>query len=322
MYCESRKQKYIRYCTASGADIKYQKKIRLLFSHTENFETAEDTDVSMMSQDQVARMIDLGVLGKTRVFTELCILRSYTMWCAESDPALYGSGILSFVPNGLDDTRRNMVSGDVHLNQIMNELFAPEKDGKSDNLLRAFLWLIYAGVYANMITDIKKNDMNLSDMTVTSGDRVYKLSRLSRTSLLFSSESDTLSINHPQYKSRKRIAGNSIMRGTRSVLTVKDICRRIAIAQDDANRSGKIQTEFTPYSIYKSGRFADMYDAERTGVFPDFSLDVEDFMAHRIDYAGTKYLAHGADASEINKRKLTATFLEDYSRWKLAFTTF
>ena len=322
MYCAERKQEYIRYCTANGADLKYQKKLKLLFSHTGAFESSENTDVSIMTDEQVCRMLQSGIIGKTRICTSLCMLRAYAMWCAESDPAVFGSGILSYLPDGLEKTRRCMVSGDIHLNDVMNILFAPEEDGRADNILRAFLWLVYAGVFPDQIFNITKEDIDFMDLTVRSCGVVYKISRLACPSLRFCSESDTVAVDHPQYKSRRRIQGSSIMRGTRSVLCMHVLTNRLSLIQKDAEESGKLQMDFSPYDIFKSGRFADMYEAERGGVFPDFSLDVDVFMNHKTNRFGKQYKHYGNDAFEVHKRMMSAVFLEDYSRWKLAFTSF
>ena len=84
MFCAERKQAYIDFCESEGADQFYRKKIRLLFNSTESFETKVNADVSEMTSEQIETMAEFGIIRKTRLFTSLCILRSYAAWCFTS----------------------------------------------------------------------------------------------------------------------------------------------------------------------------------------------------------------------------------------------
>lgn len=321
MFCAERKQAYIDFCESEGADQFYRKKIRLLFNSTESFETDENTDISEMSSEQVAALIKYGIIRKTRFFTSLCILRSYAVWCVTSGFCEDFGDILRFVPDGLDKTRRSMVSGDAHLQKYLDIIMPPEDEGKADNLIRAYVWLIYAGLAPDEIVTVRGRDIDFDLLSVSVGDHVFEISPFSVRSLTFAAKAQTIAIDHPAYKAKSRIPGDMIMRGSKSILDPNDIAHRLRDLQQEGEKSGKTDMHLKTMDIYKSGRFAEMYAAEMTGVFPDFTLDIEELARHKNDESLNEFAARGLTRRELNNYQLQAAFLEDYSKWKLAFTT-
>lgn len=324
MYCEERKQSFIRYCTALGADTQYQKKIRLLFSHTGEFENSVGADLVDMTGEQVKNLVESGALGKTRICTALCILRSYMRWYLHEGFRPQNNGILEYAPYGLEETRSSMVSSDRHLSVVLNKIFPAENENSMANLIRAFVWLTYAGVYIDEIPNLTKENFDLQRLAVKSGDRELKLSPYSIPSVLFAINSDSFSVKHPQYSSMERMQSDSIMRGSRSVLSVKDVANRILLAQQSWASSrpegGETAIDFTLRDIYKSGVYFNMLSVEREGVLPDFSVDADNLMTYKKHKQNTQYKHYGQDATETNRIALSALFLEGYSRWKLAFS--
>ena len=109
------------------------------------------------------------------------------------------------------------------------------------------------------------------------------------------------------------------MRSTRGVLDWRDCSSRVARKYAAARKEGRCDIAMTSHSVGKSGLFYKIYCEELAGSWPDFTVDIEDYMAFRTERDGKGYSVYGTDATEIRRHALTTSFLEDYSRWKLAF---
>lgn len=320
MYQQDQKAAYLNDCGLRGAGRAQTKKISLVFSHVESCEEAFGVDVSCMSAAQAQVVAESGALAKTRICTEICILRAYSRWCIVNGLASAESGFLHYRPDGImRKTKEEFVSGDAHLQSFLDGILAPESEGRADNLLRLCAWMSYAGVFYDKLDAVQASDVDLDTLTVSSDGRVYKLSRMAEASLRFAILSDRISVDHPQYRFRSRIESPYLMRGSRSVLKNKDIFNRFRIAQKKAF-GANARHIVTSYDLYRSGRFVDMYAMERSGSFPDFAADAEEFMRHNESVNERLYKSNGKKSKEINLRQMKAVILEDYSRWKLAFT--
>lgn len=299
--------------------------IGLLFSRIEDIETELNTDIVSMTEETIAEIMQSERVRTSRYYTSLCILKSYAAWCVKYGLADPDSGLLTYAPEGLDETRRKTVSGAIQLNNLMDKLFSPVDRGEMDNLIRVFLWMVFAGIPISEAEVIHTDDVDLTRMTVRSFGREYGIHRLSVPSFRFVIESDKIRIDHPQYQFRKRIDSPMLLRGSRSDCTAKYLAGQLRTAQMKGRDAGTVDSEITATSIYWSGRYSDMYIAECAGVFPDFSANVDDYMdnarigRHRSGYQIKDRSTE--DAQTINKRYLRTMFMEDYSRWKLAFMT-
>lgn len=320
MYQQDQKAAYLNDCAMRGADRTQIKKIALVFSHVEPREEAFGADVSRMSADQAQAVACSGALAKTRICTEICILRAYAKWCIINGLASEESGFLRYEPEDIiRKTKEEFVSGEDHLQRFLDGILAPEEEGRSDNLLRLCAWMSYAGVFYDKLDEVQVSDVDLDNLTVVSDGRAYKLSRLAEASLRFAVLSDKIAVDHPQYRFRSRIESPYLLRGSRSVLKSRDVFNRLRIVQKKAF-GGQKRHVITSYDLYRSGRFADMYAMERSGFFPDFAADADEFMRHNESVNARLYKSRGEKSREINLRQIKAVILEDYSRWKLAFT--
>lgn len=314
------KQEYIRYRVAKGADSAEKKRISTLFRRISDAEVQADTDIAEMdAQSAAAVMKAPGVLSASIFYTSVCTLRDYASWCVMTERAHTEACALSVVPDGLDAVRETMVSGPEHLESALNIILSPVESGSAETLLRAYVWLVYAGVHPEDIQNLKSSDVDLDRLTVKAGRKEYRVCGYAAAALDFAVNGTSLRISHPQYSARPREESDFLMRGTKSVLTWNDCSSRIGRKCLEARREGRMNLALTNLSIGRSGMFYGIYHNELAGYTPDFTADIEEYMTYQTERRGKGYSVYGADATGIRRNLLLTSFLEDYSRWKLAF---
>lgn len=320
MYKEEQKQSFINRCAELGATDAYIQRVSLLFRRIAKFEERCSADVSEINPEQASELYASGLMKATTAHISLCILKSYTAWCIRNGWADADSGIMKFMPDDIADARMTMVSGDRQLADYLDGILPPVEEGTANNLIRAFLWMCFAGIQPHDIESVQNSDVNIAEKTVRARGYTHLLSPLAMPAVEFSVKADVLSIDHPQYKSRDRIKSGCIMRGTSSVLSMTDITKRLTLIQKNQKRHGRLWMKLTPMSVFWSGMFYEMYLLERSGTFPDFSEYAERFMEFRIDHFGTRYeMYEGIKYEDTYRNMLMIKMLENYSEWKLAF---
>lgn len=82
----------------------------------------------------------------------------------------------------------------------------------------------------------------------------------------------------------------------------------------DAIKTGKTEQQLSFHRIWLSGLFYRVYERERAGVPANFSDAAVSFME------GRTYLLNGREKIEHKKNRIERDYMEDYQRWKLAFS--
>lgn len=318
MYNSTQKQAFINESVANRVPEEQIKRTAVLFKRISGFEESASKDVSEMNTEEVAALYQSGAFKKFSAHISLCILRSYGMWCVKNGYSA-PSGLAEFIPDDIAEIRETMVSGDRQLHKHLDNIFSPVSDGTADNLIRAFLWIVFSGLHPREASEVTAANIDLAKRIVTSGGVMHKLSPLAMPSVSFAVNAESFAIDHPQYKSRKRIDGSHILRGTIKIIRVKDIRNRLHTAQKNNGNSAGLRLNITPTSVFKSGIFSEMYARERAGFPPDFSDEAEYLMRFRTEEFGTEYKLYGADFSEAYRGKYSIELLEEYSEWKIAF---
>lgn len=321
MYNNEQKQRYIDSLVIDGADRQKIKRTSLLFARIEENEIMAEADVSHMDFEYAQALLrSPGVLRPSVFYTSITIIRDYIRWCITEGLAEPSSPALRVVPEGLEETRNSMVSGDIGLAAVLDKACDGVEKGTSDILLRGFAWLMFSGVHFEDANKLTAEDFLPDVPAVKSGGRVLVLSPYAVPAIRFLAESDSFAVNHPQYKIRKRMEGTQLMRGTIGVVEPKSAAGRLQKRFNDAKAAGKCSVTLTATNIGKSGLFSTMHEIELGGFEPDFAVNVGEFMAYQTDKRGKPYTSNGADATVVRRRSLMTSFLEAYSRWKLAFT--
>lgn len=319
MYNREVKQRYIDSLVKSLAEPRVLKRVNLLFERIEGAESEAGADISEMDFINAEKILKSpGVLRPSVFYTSVDILFGYVRWCVLEELTGPEPAALRVVPDGLDAVRDCMVSSDSHLESLLN-LVCDKRHDTSDMLLRGFAWLVFAGVHFEDIGRLTADDLLWDDLAIKAPDKTHKLSRFAMPSMEFLAEADSFSIPHPQYKNRKRAEGTELMRGTMGIMDPHDAATRLRKKFLAAKKEGRCQTVPTPTDIWKSGLFSEMRKIEMLGFVPDFAVDVDEYMSYKTSRMNKGYSVNGKDATEINRRALLTRFLEDYSRWKLAF---
>lgn len=314
------KQEYIRHCVTNGADQAERKRLSTLFRKISGAESQADADIAEMDRESAAAVMKSpGVLSTSIFYSSVCTLRDYVSWCVMTERVRMEACALSVVPDGLEIVRETMVSGPEHLESVLNIILSPAECGSADTLLRAYAWLVFAGMHPEDIQNLRNSDVDLDRLTVRAGQKEYSVCGYAAQALDFAVNGSSLRIPHPQYDARQREESDFLMRGTKSVLAWSDCSSRIGRKCRKAKKEGRLNLVLTNLSIGRSGLFCGIYHNELAGYAPDFTADIEEFMAYKTERRGKGYSVHGADATVIRRSLLLTTFREDYSRWKLAF---
>lgn len=314
------KQEYINYCVSMGAGISAKKRIALLFKRISGIEGECGTDICMMDAEHASAILKSpGVLSVNVFYASVCILRDYVNWCAVRERTSPEAHALFVVPEGLEPVRRTMVSGPEHLELVLNLILDAVSSETVDSILRLYAWMLFAAMHPEDIQNIRVSDVDLDRMSVRANQKEYVLHKLAAPALEFAVYGDRFRISHPQFSSKPRDGSDFLMRGTKGVLEWHDCSSRMTRKFAEARRAGKCSLAPTFLSIGKSGMFYEIYREELSGSYPDFTVDIEEYMTYKTERRKKNYSVNGKDATEIHRRALMTSFLEDYSRWKLAF---
>lgn len=104
------------------------------------------------------------------------------------------------------------------------------------------------------------------------------------------------------------------MRGIKSTTKIMSIRSVLSHRSSEALKSQKTELQLSFYRIWLSGLFYRMYERERAGVPVDFSDAAVNFMN------GKTYALSGREKIEHKQNRIEREYMEDYQRWKLAFS--
>ena len=315
MYNEDLKTRFIREYTGS---LKTAKVATTIFNMLEKYETVWKADLCTKSTEELQPVIDniVGLRSKSK-WMMLVILKKYVKWCMDMKVPGACDGMLYIDIIGIDKIKKQMVSSPLHLQKFLNDIFDPESDETMDNLYRCRFWMAYGGIDENDVILIKSNDVDFQQMVIhykTTSVPIYReavpafYNAVNLTSFLY---------KHPNYADpirRDRIPGDTLMRGMKSV--AKTLTMRTALSQRNikAVRNGLTDLQLTYGKVQLSGLFYRVYEKERAGIPVSFSEAALRFME------GKTYTLQERKKIEHIQNRIEREYMEDYQRWKLAFS--
>lgn len=314
MYNESLKINFIRDYTQS---INTANVATTIFNAFEPYEIEWKSDLSTKSAGELQPVIDeiVGLRRKSQ-WMSLTVLKEYVKWCIAMNVPGACDGMLHITVAGLDKVKRQMVSGPVHLQRYLDELFDPESKETVDNLYRCYYWMAFSGIQEDETLSIKTTDIDFTEMTIRCGDNVFPLYRESLPAFHNAIELTEFSYIHPNYSKiirRNRVPGETIMRGVKAVTKTLTIRSVLTHRSADALHRGKTKQQLSFYRVRISGLFYRMYERERAGIPVDFSDAAVKFMSGKTYTLNEKYKI------EYKQNSVERDYMEDYQRWKLAF---
>lgn len=315
MYNNELKTKFIRDYTQS---INTANVATTVFKAMEPFEEAWQADLCTKAADELQPVIDKVVaLRLSSQWMSLTILKEYVRWCMMMRVPGACDGMLHITAAGLDKVRHQMVSSPFHLQQYLDAVFSKEEDEMLDNLYRCYYWMAYGGIQDNDVLKVKVSDVNFAEMYIQYGDTSVPIYREALPAFHNAVELASFLYRHPKYAKpirRDRVPGDTLIRGYRTITQTSNLRSNMSHLSADAIKQGKTELQLSFYRVWISGLFYRMYERERAGLPIDFTSVAADLMADKT------YVIKGRTKLEHRQRQRGRNYMEDYQRWKLAFS--
>lgn len=301
-----------------------------LFNTLEPLEEEWGTDICTVDKERLQPVIN-GMAGlRERSLVRVFLLRDYCQWCLKNDVDSASDAILKieYLDLGMNKVKREMVANPQHLQRYLNCICAKEEEETADCWIRCLCWLIYGGMRdvedAMKVTD---SDVDFTSMVVTYNDMEYPIYREAIPAFKKCVNLKHFKIKHPNHKEVtfvERANSDLLLRG--KVGTKERSVNKASSSFYKKKRQAEFITErdrgdeclnLNPsfYSIWLSGLFYRMYEAERSGMPADFTPVVKRSMESK-----TYKLDSGRNLIGAKQRQLVREYLSDYGRWKEAYS--
>lgn len=315
MFNEEQKARFIRSYTSS---INTANVATNVFNAFENYESEWDADLCTRTADELQPAIDeiLGLRSKSRWMT-LSILKEYAKWCMMMKIPGACDGMLHIEASGIDKVRRQMVSSPLHLQMYLDKVFVDESAETIDNIYRCYFWMAFGGISEEDTLSIKNSDVDLERMLIRYNNTSAPIYREALPAFKNAMQLQSFVYLHPNYSEsirRDRVAGEELMRGVKATTKTMTIRSFLSHRSAEAIKAGKTEQQLSFHRVWLSGLFYRIYERERAGVPVDFSEAAASFME------GRTYALCGREKIEHKRNRIERDYMEDYQRWKLAFS--
>lgn len=317
MYNEELKKRFIRLYTDS---INTAQVCESIFNSFEKYESSWNDDLCTQDADVLQPVVDnLSGIRVRSKSAKLTILREYVKWCIKMNVPNACNGMLKVEITGIEKLKQRTVASPLHLQMYLDCLFEPEVEKTTDNILRCYYWLAYAGVPEEDILKIKCKDVDFENMLVYYGE--YRVAPIYREAIPAFKNCVNLTefvYKNPAYNDdiyRKRVEGDTLIRGIRHIPTIKSIRTLLSRYSKAKILSGETNLQLSYYRAWLSGVFYRVYEKERAGVPPNFT-ELALMQMNRTESKSEK----SKSVQGVRRRQLERDYLEDYERWKLAFS--
>ncbi len=315
MYNEEQKNRFIRDYTGS---LNTANVAVTLFNAFEKHELMWGADLCTKSAEELQPVVDevVGLRSKSKWMT-LTILKEYVKWCLAMKVADACDGMLHIEAVGLDKIKKQMVASPLHLQKFLDDVFDPEQEETIDNVYRCYFWMAYGGIDEDDTILITNDAVDFSQMAIQYKETSVPIYREAIPAFKNAVTLTSFLYKHPNYSKpirRDRVLGDTIMRGVKA--TTKTFTMRTTLSKRNikAVQDGLTDLQLSFYRVRMSGLFYRTYELERAGVpvtFSEAALRVMD---------GKTYALHGREKIEHRQNRIERDYLEDYQRWKLAFS--
>lgn len=315
MYNEELKVKFIRGYTRS---INTAAVAETLFKVTQKYEEAWQADLCTRTQEELQPVIDeiVGLRSKSK-WMSLIMLKEYVRWCMVMRVPDACEGMLEIDTVGLGKLRRQMVANPAHLQKYMDSVFDPESKETIHNIYRCYLWMAYGGIEEEDTLLVKNEDVDLGQMLIRYRNTTVPIYREAIPAFRNALYLNDFLYDHPKYDKairRDRIPGDTVMRGIKALTktyTIRSVLSKLNMA---ALEEGETDLNLSFTRIKLSGLFYRMLESEQAKLPMSFSDAADRVME------GKQYTLNHGMTLEKRKKIIMKDFMEDYQRWKLAFS--
>lgn len=288
------------------------------FTAFEKYEEQWGADLCTQPTEVLQPVVDklLGLRSKS-IQLRLTIYQEYVKWCIKNEVPGACDGMMRVDSSGLNKMRKQTVKNPRHLQRYLDEICDAESDETTDNTLRCYYWLAYAGMDEQDIFQVSAKDVDLSSMVVRFNNAEYPIYREAIQAIKNCMNLTQFLYKHPNYAAdkivyRDRADGDMLIRGIRSTPSISSMRAELSRRSRDRIQNGKTELQLSYYRVWISGIFYRMYESELAGAEPDFFSLVE-----RLTEGKTYKLDSGRNTVGAKQRKLAWEYMTDYKRWKM-----
>ena len=318
MYNEELKKQFMKSYAKTQNNESTLKLCETVFKAFEESEREWDADLCTRTaselQPVIGKIVGLRVRSK---WVKLLILKDYVRWCIAMDVPGVRDDMLSITNVGLDKVKTQTIPNPTALQKYLDIICLPESLKTTDNIIRCYFWLAYAGMQEDDIFEIMCGDIDFDNMEIkyAKRNRTVPIYKEAIKSLRDCSELEYFSYihpNNPEHKLRQRLPGNLLLRGIRANFTKE--YTRTAMSRRAKENNDKTDLRLSYFRVWISGVFYRAHEGELAGIKPDFSAIAQEQMEGK-----TYKLDSGRNTMAAKHRQLTRDYEEDYERWKLAW---
>lgn len=325
MYNHELKTKFIQEFTSN---IGRRNAAVSMFNALQKYEEEWDSDLCTKNSDELQPV--LGEIVGFRTNSKklrMTILREYVKWCVDNEVAGACDGLLQIEELGNEKLKRQMVANPRHLQRYLDVLFEHESEETVDCIYRCFYWLAYGGMKEEDVLDVTDSEVDFVEMVVRHNGIEYPIYREAIKAFRNCVELEQFRYKHPNYSADKvvfkeRTFGNRLLRGMSQNQPITTLRVEMSRRQNNpSKRKGipstdeSLDLKLSYYRVQLSGIFYREYEAERAGMNVDFMGVAARFMEGK-----TYSLSKCRNLPGAKQRQLAAEYLEDYNRWKDAYS--
>lgn len=323
MYNTEVKSKFIKeFSTSTGR----RHAAVVMFNTLEPYETKWGADFCTRNKEELQPVVNeiVGFRTSSKKL-RLTILKEYVRWCIKNQIEGACDELFLIEEIGLDKLRRQMVANPQHLQRYLNCICDTESEETVECVYRCFYWLAYGGMSEKDTLDVTVDDVDFINMVVKYNGQEYPIYREAISAFKNCVELTQFRYKHPNYDKvifKERASGKRLLRGNSEQKSLNalrvEMSRRaknpkFKSLSDQEDKSLDLKLSF--YRVWLSGLFYRTYEAERAGMPVDFMAAAEEFMEGK-----TYKLDSGRNLIGAKQRQLASDYLEDYNRWKDAYS--
>lgn len=315
MYNAELKEKFIEQYTQS---INTAHIVHSVFDRVEDHERNWQADLCTRTTEELQPVIDsmLGLRAKSRWMT-VSVLKEYVRWCLAIHVPDACDGMLHVELAGLDKVQRQMVPNPTGMRLYLDRVYDMASLQTIDNVYRCYLWMAYGGMEEADTVTIKASEVDLQELVIRHDGREFPIYKEAITEFTNLVQLDRFAMCHPNYTKvvyLDRVQGDEILRGSKSetmILTTRAMVSKKGVA---AYKRGATDKQLSYHRAKLSGLFYRVYEMERAGVPANFSEAAIRYLeTHNVK-------AEGEEEVEKARNRVAREYMEDYQRWKLAFS--
>lgn len=315
MYNEETKRKFIRDYTGS---LNTANVAETIFNSFEPHEIEWESDLCTRCIDDLQPVVDsvVGLRSKSR-WMVITILREYVKWCIAMKVPGACDAMLNITSIGLDKIKHQMVASPLHLQKFLDDIFDSEEEETIDNTYRCYYWMAYGGIDEEDTISITSDLVDFQQMIIRYQNTSIPIYREALPAFQNAVSLTDFLYKHPNYSKpirRDRVPGDEILRGVKA--NTKTYTMRTTLSKRNVNavQDGKTELQLSFYRVRMSGLFYRIYEMERAG----FPVSFSEAAIRVMD--GKTYSLNGREKIHHKQNRIERDYMEDYQRWKLAFS--